>query len=78
MLPYRPDRFAGANPLGPLEIHSPPTIVPPILTRRPQVPPQSTSITPPFSFQLISPILIISETTTSNTCTQALDLVMSD
>jgi len=76
VLLYQPDRFAKANPP---KIHPPATIVPLILRRRPQVFPWFAPVIAPFSLQPISPILIISETTTLNTsCTQDLDLVISD
>jgi len=76
--PYRLDRFASTNPSTCLETHLPHITILPILTRRPQVPPQSTPITSPFSFQLVPPILIVPKIITLNIfCTQDLNLMMN-
>ncbi len=77
--PYQLDKFAGANPFALPITHPPPTTILLVFTRRPWVPPQFAHVIPPFSFQLVPPILVIPKTTTLNIfCIQDLDLVMSD
>ncbi len=76
---YQPNKYVGANRSTPPKTHLPLTIIPQVLTRRPQVPPRFTPITPPFSFQLVSRISIVPKVTTQSTSyTQDLDLVMND
>lgn len=65
--------------MAPPKTRLPPTTILPVLIRKPQVPPYLTFVTPPFSLQLIPPILIVPKITTPSIfCIQDLNLVMNN
>jgi len=67
-----------ASSLAPPKTRPPPTTILLVLIKKPQVPPYLAFVTPPFSLQLIPPILIVPEITTPSTfCIQDLNLVMN-